>query len=107
MITETWQCSEEHQGIENNQGIFTENQQPAFENIKAKKDKVKLHKVLLTLLQMLGNKMKSRLEQSLDPAFVKDEMRNYFVFGMWHHQWHRWQVQRYQLGHALTDCIVW
>ena len=54
-----------------NQGIFTENQQPAFENIKAKKDEVKMHEALLTSLWMLGNKMKSRLEQSLDPAFVK------------------------------------
>ena len=55
-----------------NQGIFAENQQPAFENIKAKKDEVKSHEALLTLLQMVGNKMKSRLEQSLDPAFVKE-----------------------------------
>ena len=36
-----------------------------------KKDKVKMHEALLTSLRMLGNKMKSRLEQSLDPAFVK------------------------------------
>ena len=54
-----------------NQGIFAENQQPAFENIKVKKDEVKMHEVLLTSLQMHGNKMKLRLEQSLDPAFVK------------------------------------
>ena len=47
---------------------------PAFKNIKAKKDEVKLHKALLTLLQMLGNKMKSRLEQSLDPAYVADKL---------------------------------
>ena len=37
-----------------NQGIFAENQQPAFENIKAKKDEVKLHEALLTSLRMLG-----------------------------------------------------
>ena len=33
-----------------NQGIFAENQQPAFENIKAKKDEVKSHEALLTSL---------------------------------------------------------
>ena len=54
-----------------NQGIFTENQQPALKSIKAKKDEVKMHEALLTSLRMLGNKMKSRLEQSLDPTFVK------------------------------------
>ena len=53
-----------------NQGVFAENQQPAFKNIKAKKDKVKMHKALLTSLQMLGNKMKLHLEETLDHAFV-------------------------------------
>ena len=33
-----------------NHGIFMENQQPAFKNIKAKKDEVKMHEALLTLL---------------------------------------------------------
>ena len=53
-----------------NQGIFVENQQPAFENIKVKKDEVKMHEALLTSLQMLGNKMKLHLEETLDPVFV-------------------------------------
>ena len=53
-----------------NQGVFVESQQPAFENIKVKKDEVKKHEVLLTSLRMLGNKMKSRLEETLDPVFV-------------------------------------
>ena len=35
-----------------NQGIFTENQQSAFKNIKAKKDEVKMHEALLTSLRM-------------------------------------------------------
>ena len=49
----------------------SENQQPAFNNIKAKKDKVKMHKALLTSLRrMLGNKMKLHLEKSLDPVMV-------------------------------------
>ena len=35
-----------------NQGVFAENQQPAFDNIKAKKDEVKMHEALLTSLWM-------------------------------------------------------
>ena len=33
-----------------NHGIFMENQQTAFDNIKAKKDEVKMHNALLALL---------------------------------------------------------
>ena len=53
-----------------NHGIFAENQQPAFKNMKAKKDDVKMHEALLTSPQMLGTKMKSCLEETLDPAVV-------------------------------------
>ena len=53
-----------------NHGDFSEDQQPAFKNIKAKKGKVKSHKALLTSLQMIGTKMNSQLEETLDPVVV-------------------------------------
>ena len=39
-----------------NQGVFTENQQPAFENIKVKKDEVTSHEALLTSCECLAIK---------------------------------------------------
>ena len=56
---------------------------------------------------MLGNKMKSRLEQSLDPAFVKGW--NEKLLHVWDVAASMAQVAgaEYQLGCALTDCIVW